>query len=159
MLERMIKIAQNEASSDSESMAPDTNSFNIVLNALAQGKEKNSEFRAEELLERMESLSAKNVDQDGRNMTLNCAPDEISFNVVLNCWATSGHQGAAERATAILDHMKKRHEAGVTNVQPDWSSYATGKLLSIGYVCFLDDNESIISPLCLHDSPKSLCSI
>ena len=121
MLERMIKIAQSE-----ESMAPDTNSFNIVLNALAQGREKNSEFRAEELLERMESLSAKN---DNEDMTLDCAPDEISFNVVLNCWATSGHQGAAERATAILDHMKKRHEAGVTNVQPDWSSYATGKLL------------------------------
>ena len=99
-----------------EDMSPDTNSFNIVLNALAQGREKNSEFRAEALLERMETLSATDD---------NCAPDEISFNVVLNGWATSGHKGAAERATAILDHMKKRHEAGVTNVQPDWSSYAT----------------------------------
>ena len=55
MLERMIKIAQSEESSESESMAPDTNSFNIVLNALAQGKEKNSEFRAEELLEQLHS--------------------------------------------------------------------------------------------------------
>ena len=113
-----------------EGLSPDTNSFNIVLNALAQGREKNSEFRAEALLERMESLSGKSGNEESGNMiALDCSPDETSFNTVLNSWATSGHKGAADRATAILDHMKKRHEAGVTSVQPDSSTYATGKFL------------------------------
>ncbi len=126
----MIKISEREETSDGEGMAPDTTSFNIVLNALAQGREKNSEFRAEALLERMESLSGSSSKGDGHTgIPLNCAPDEISFNTVLNCWAMSGRKGSAERAIAILDHMKKRHEAGVTDVQPDWSTYTTGKII------------------------------
>eukprot|EP00531_Pseudo-nitzschia_arenysensis_P009160 CAMPEP_0116140704 /NCGR_PEP_ID=MMETSP0329-20121206/13998_1 /TAXON_ID=697910 /ORGANISM="Pseudo-nitzschia arenysensis, Strain B593" /LENGTH=760 /DNA_ID=CAMNT_0003635853 /DNA_START=165 /DNA_END=2444 /DNA_ORIENTATION=+ len=126
LLEKMIGIAKSEDNDEGEGMAPDTNSFNIVINALAQGREKNSEFRAEALLERMESLSGSNNREEGdTSISLNCTPDEISFNTVLNCWATSGHKGAAERAIAILDHMKKRHQAGVTDVEPDWSTYTT----------------------------------
>ncbi len=125
----MIRIAKSEDNEKGEGMAPDTTSFNIVLNALAQGREKNSEFRAEALLERMESLSGSNTQGEGdTSIALNCTPDEISFNTVLNCWAMSGHKGAAERAIAILDHMKKRHQAGVTDVEPDWSTYTTGKI-------------------------------
>ena len=118
MLERMIESAQTQ-NGEGRDIAPDTDSFNIVLNALAQGKENNSEARAEKLLERMEILSSSNV--------LNCQPDEISFNTVLNCWAMSRLKGAALRATAILDHMNKRYEAGLTDVHPDLSTYTTGK--------------------------------
>jgi len=119
VLEGMIEIAKTKPNGDGREMAPDTNSFNILLNALAQGKEKNSELRAEALLERMESLSSSD------SIAMNCQPDEISFNTVLNCWAMSRQQGAAERATAILEHMKKRYDAGLTDVHPDWSTYTT----------------------------------
>jgi len=119
MLEEMIEIAQTKENGSGRNMAPDTNSFNILLNALANCFEKNSEVRAEALLEKMEFLSSNG------SPVLDCAPDEISFNTVLNCWAMSRRKGAAERATAILNHMKKRHEAGLTAVHPDWSSYTT----------------------------------
>lgn len=123
----MIEIALSDSNGEDQDMAPDTNSFNIVLNALAQGRERASESRAEALLTRMESLSSSS---SGINVPLNCQPDKISFNTVLNCWARSRHKGAADRAMAILDHMKRRQEAGVTDVHPDWSSYTTGKMLS-----------------------------
>jgi len=125
VLQDMIEISQTKANGAGQNMAPDTSSFNIVLNALAQGREKNSEVRAEELLERMESLSSGNAQENSSSIALNCPPDEISFNTVLNCWAMSRQKGAAERAVAILDHMKKRYEAGYADVHPDWSTYTT----------------------------------
>ena len=128
----MIEMAQSKEDGERHKMTPDTNSFNIVFNALAQGKEKNSAVRAEALLQRMESLSSSSAEGGGR-IAINCPPDETSFNTVLNCWAVSRQRGAAERASAILDHMKKRHKAGLTKVQPNWSTYTTGKLLNIDY--------------------------
>jgi hypothetical protein len=133
----MIESAQSKENGEGQDMAPDTKSFNIVLNALAQGKHKNSEVRAEALLERMESFVSSSS-ESGSSIAWNCPPDEISFNTVLNCWAVSRQKGAAERATTILDHMKKRHEAGVTKVSPDWSTYTTGKILWIClFVCLV----------------------
>ena len=124
----MIEIALGKGSGERRpDMAPDTNSFNIVLNALAQGRESNSEIRAENLFERMETLSSSSSAEDG--FAFDCQPDEISFNTVLNGWAMSRRKGAMQRAMAILDHMKKRHEAGLTEVHPDWSTYTTGKTL------------------------------
>jgi len=127
VLEGMIDIALGKGNGERRpDMVPDTNSFNIVLNALAQGKERNSEIRAESLFERMESLSSSGgsgSDEDG--LAFDCQPDELSFNTVLNGWAMSRQKGAADRATAILDHMKKRYEAGLTEVRPDWSTYTT----------------------------------
>ena len=60
MLEKMIEIALAE-DGGGHIMAPDTKSFNIVLNALAQGRERNSEIRAEELLQRMELVSSSSA--------------------------------------------------------------------------------------------------
>jgi len=126
VLEGMIDIALGKGNGERRpDMVPDTNSFNIVLNALAQGKERNSEIRAETLFERMESLSSSGSGSDEDGLAFDCQPDEISFNTVLNGWAMSWQKGAANRATTILDHMKKRHEAGLTEVQPDWSTYTT----------------------------------
>ena len=102
----MIEISQTKANGAGQNMAPDTSSFNIVLNALAQGKEKNSEVRAEALLERMESLSSGNAEENGTSIALNCPPDEISYNTVLNCWAMSRQKGAAERAVEYSDGVK-----------------------------------------------------
>lgn len=121
LLDGMIEIARREGRQE---MAPDTSSFNIVLNALAQGKEKNAEMRAEALLERMEALASSSSSSDD-GVAFDCQPDEISYNTVLNCWAMSRQNGAADRATAILGHMKKRNEVGLTTVHPDWSTYTT----------------------------------
>ena len=115
----MIKRSEDDGK---ENMAPDITSFNIVLNALANGREKDSGVRAESLLRKM--------------VVVNCPPDEISFNTVINAWARSSKKGAAERATEILEHMRKRYEAGLTNVQPSWSTYTTGKNFDITIDCF-----------------------
>jgi len=122
VLEKMIEIALAE-DGGGHIMAPDTNSFNIVLNALAQGRERNSEIRAEDLLQRMELVN-RNAGKSGKT-PIDCRPDETSFNTVLNGWASSRHRGAADRAIDILEHMKKRHEAGLTEVHPDESTYNT----------------------------------
>lgn len=115
----MIKRSEDDGK---ENMAPDITSFNIVLNALANGREKDAGVRAESLLRKM--------------VVLSCPPDEISFNTVINAWARSSKKGAAERATEILEHMRKRYEAGLTNVQPSWSTYTTGKNFDITIDCF-----------------------
>lgn len=114
----MIELAQSN-----EKMAPDTTSFNLVLNALAHGSEKNAGIRAESLLERMESLSSSG--KGSGNVVINCPPSIYSFNTVLNGWARSRQRGAAERATSILDHMGKRYNAALTEVHPDCSTYTT----------------------------------
>jgi len=124
VLEKMIAIALSKDGKGRD-IAPDTKSFNIVLNALAQSRERNSEIRAEELLQRMELLSSDAEETDVTPM--DCRPDETSFNTVLNAWASSRQRGAADRTIAILDHMKKRHNAGLTEVHPDESTYNTGK--------------------------------
>jgi len=134
LLEKMIEMAQSN-----KKMAPDTTSFNLVLNALAHGSEKNAGIRAESLLERMESLSSSG--KGSGNVVINCPPSIYSFNTVLNGWARSRQRGAAERATSILQHMGKRYNAGLTEVHPDWSTYTTGKKFHINnrsfrFICF-----------------------
>jgi Pentatricopeptide repeat domain/PPR repeat len=102
-------------------LGPDTSCFNILLHALAQVEGGDSEIRAEGWLRRMESLSTSPSSSDGTK----CQPDETSFNIVLNGWARSRLPGAAQRATDILNHMKRRHVAGLTDVHPGPSTYAT----------------------------------
>jgi pentatricopeptide repeat protein len=97
-------------------MEPITSTFNIVINAIARDRHYNAGVRAEQLLYKMEELSA--------NGGL-CAPDEISFNAVMNCWAESNNREAALRATAILDHMEKRYDAGLTEIHPDHVTFNT----------------------------------
>jgi pentatricopeptide repeat protein len=113
LLDRMIDMAEQDGRPE---IKPNTVSFNIVLNALAQGRERNSGARAEALLQKMEQLDAQD---------LKCSPDETSFNTVLNGWAKSRLPGAAQRATAILEHMGKRYDAGLTLVHPSSSTFAT----------------------------------
>eukprot|EP00536_Pseudo-nitzschia_multiseries_P015887 jgi/Psemu1/44147/gm1.44147_g len=145
VLDKMIAIAQTSNDDRGRNMAPDTKSFNIVLNALAQGRERNSEIRAEELIEKMEQLSC--TVQGGDQTPIDCLPDETSFNTVLNAWASSRQRGAADRAIAILEHMKRRHEARLTKVHPDESTYNTGKI---------DTPNSDSGPLAKSRDPSSI---
>ncbi|KAL3922655.1 MAG: hypothetical protein SGILL_002089 [Bacillariaceae sp.] len=114
LLNNMIDAAESGNSPD---MEPDAASFNIVIAALAQGKEKVPASRAESLLYKMEDLSSRHG--------WNCAPDQTSFNSVINNWASKRDAGAKQRAITILDHMRKRSRAGVTTVHPDGASYST----------------------------------
>ncbi|KAL3915276.1 MAG: hypothetical protein SGILL_005730 [Bacillariaceae sp.] len=112
LLNRMIEMAED----GNDDIAPDSASFNIVISALAQGKEKVPGSRAEALLHQMDDLSSRHG--------WDCTPDQTSFNSVINSWASKRDPGAIERAMDILEHMRRRAAAGVTLVQPDGASYS-----------------------------------
>lgn len=101
-------------------VAPDTVSFNTVIDTLAKSRIKGCERRAESLLEHMDELSSAH-----EHLRERCKPDHVSFNVVLNAWARSKETGAARRADAILRHMERRWQNGETNCRPDTTGYNT----------------------------------
>ena len=53
-------------------MQPNTTSFNTVIDALARSGERGSEYRAEDLLERMEELSNRHAD-----LKDSCKPNHV----------------------------------------------------------------------------------
>jgi pentatricopeptide repeat protein len=67
-----------------------TVTYNTVLNAFAKSGDKNAPYRAEALLDRMQT-EYESGNKDAR-------PNVISFSSVLNSWAKSSLEGAAERA-------------------------------------------------------------
>jgi hypothetical protein len=52
-------------------------------------------------------------------------PDAVSCNSLINCWAKSRQNGAADRAEAILREMQNRYKAGDKDVEPNIISYAS----------------------------------
>lgn len=67
-----------------------TVTYNTVLNAFAKSRDKDAPYRAEALLNRMQA------EYEAGNE--NVMPNAISFSSLLNSWAKSGLEGAAERA-------------------------------------------------------------
>lgn len=96
-----------------DNMVPDTITFNAVLYAYAQSKEKDAPPRAEALLREM--MTDENEAQ----------VDTTSFNVVLHAWANSKEDRAAFRAQELLEHMETLSLAGNSKVRPDVYSYTT----------------------------------
>jgi Pentatricopeptide repeat domain len=101
-------------------LQPDTISFNTALDCFAQSRYPDSAWDAEQLLDYMEQLSAKD-----ERLRDTCRPDIQSFNSVLNVWARSRHPMAADRADAILQHMEQRYDNGNVTFPPDLLSYNT----------------------------------
>jgi len=135
ILRRMEKFAK----AGRTELAPDTISFNIVIDALAQDSQikrrkpyhhqqqqrKNqpqqfrNEWKAEELLNKMEQLSREDPG------LWDCQPNSVSYNTVLKCWARSRDDEAVHRAEQILAHMETRFFNKLTDIRPDEASYSS----------------------------------
>jgi len=50
-------------------------------------------------------------------------PEYLDYNIVLEAWANSDSPRGAERADAIVEHMKKLHDMGHLDVQPTGETY------------------------------------
>lgn len=119
-------------------LQPRTSSYNIVLNCIASSTSPPSFAscaEAESLLHRMDAVRSTiragrdridscegGGDKDWRS---SCAPDQLSFNLVLKCWARTTAPNAAQRADDILIHMERRFAEGVTSIRPDVATYNT----------------------------------
>jgi pentatricopeptide repeat protein len=95
---------------------PDTLTYNALLYALAQSRDRGSTKEAEDLLKAM---------IDNRH---NVPVDTTSFNTVIYAWsqiANKSNGGAASRAQQLLDQMEEMALKGNVNVCPDIYTYTT----------------------------------
>ena len=115
----ILQRMEDFANDGFKELAPNTISFNLVIDALACSEQKDSEWKAEELLQRMERLSREDPS------LWPCQPSSASFNTVLKCWAKSPQKGSAFRAEEILKHMEERYQSKATDVKPDEASYSS----------------------------------
>jgi pentatricopeptide repeat protein len=103
VLKRMTLAYKHKRNSKAR---PDLDSYKLLLKALQENctREENAATRAERLLKQMQSVGV--------------APDLVSYNAVLACWAQSGHAQAGARAERLLKEMRDR-----VKVQPNTLSY------------------------------------
>jgi len=112
-----------------QEVKPNSYNYNSLISAWANGEE-GSVFRAEEVLDRMESLY-KAGDQDVK-------PTTVSYNAVIDAYSKfDGHQeddtAAGERAESILHHMQQLYESGENvDAKPNTRSYNT--VINVWYV-------------------------
>jgi len=64
------------------------------------------------------------MQQDAANNPL-VKPNSVSFSSVMNCWAQSSLDGAAERADAIMNRMELLAKNGDRGMHPNAYSYST----------------------------------
>jgi hypothetical protein len=119
-------LAQMESMSESDEMLkPDTYSFNTVLKALANSKEKGSVDRARQILDKMEERYATG--------DISVKPDAISYNTVILAYANNGGMRTGAAATAIVKRMEDRFLNGDLDVKPTSPTYTS--LIKGEYQC------------------------
>lgn len=84
--EVILKRMEGLALEGRTELAPDTVSFNTVIDTLARSGLRDAQRRAEMLLERMDVLSSSDA-----HVSFPCEPDTASFNTVINSWAKVSH--------------------------------------------------------------------
>jgi pentatricopeptide repeat protein len=140
-----------ELSKSNPGLAPTRSTFSVVLNAYSSQGDANSTYailkrmentpgitpvafdfnavlfafsrrgqarRAEEVLKRM-------VDFCRANESSECAPNQRSYQLVLDSWAKSGDPSAGERAQEILNALQIQSEQGDLDLQPNERIYST----------------------------------
>jgi pentatricopeptide repeat protein len=90
-----------------KNFAPNTISYNCVLNLLAK---RGLPEKAEMLLNEMMQQSAKGD---------SCAPDTVSYSCVCRAFANSNHSDAAQRTEAILALVEEKYQEGDITMKPD----------------------------------------
>lgn len=126
ILKRMEQLYND---GERDELRPNTISYNTVISAYARSGEVGSERRAERILRRMDRLSQeRDEEENGDQQQLyssSCKPDLISYNTVINAWSRSKNPDGPNRAEAILSHMEKQYQNGLSLIQPDVVSYTS----------------------------------
>ena len=125
-------------------LKPDTYSFNTVLKALANSKEKGSVERARSILEKMENkyangddsakpdaityVSEKTIPCLSRKYMSNIDTQDLLLmrpkqNTVILAYGNNGGKDAGKRAKSILTLMENRFKGGDLAVRPTSSTY------------------------------------
>eukprot|EP00581_Thalassiosira_minuscula_P020182 CAMPEP_0183720284 /NCGR_PEP_ID=MMETSP0737-20130205/12944_1 /TAXON_ID=385413 /ORGANISM="Thalassiosira miniscula, Strain CCMP1093" /LENGTH=1194 /DNA_ID=CAMNT_0025950129 /DNA_START=262 /DNA_END=3846 /DNA_ORIENTATION=+ len=121
--------------------------YTAVLNAWAKSSDNNATARAEALFMTMEDSSFEldlaayhglllNYSSRGKSKKArrllqrildspDMVPNRNSFTMVIDSYARSGSQHAAEKAEELLDQMRELHAAGNRDVEPDSVTYAS----------------------------------
>ena len=98
-------------------VAPDTISFNAVLDAWARSGDRNAPRRCEQILDHMDELY--------RAGNHGVKPDTYTYNTLINAWAKSSMNGAASRAEQVLQVMEKRYRDGDAAFKPNTRTYTS----------------------------------
>lgn len=109
-----------------QAVKPTVRHLNGVLTAFAAARNAtDAAIQAEQLIQQTEEDAERGDSGDGRLL-----PDSMSYNMVINCWARSGHPLAAENSDRILQKMERRYQLSVriaetSRVRPDTVSFNT----------------------------------
>jgi hypothetical protein len=95
---------------------PDEVSLCGVLNAWANNALNGGAFRAQQIMDHTEILTAE---QRGFNHTI------VSWNVLIKAWGRSRAEDSVTRAKNILLRLEKQYEQGYSDVKPDTTTYSS----------------------------------
>ncbi len=126
--EMLKSMKERYQQTNDESIRPDDVTYGTVLHALAQA---GMALEAESILDSLEDDYNTFIDQSGSGEQ-NLIPESVVipgltiYNSVLNAWANSFQQNAAERSESLLKRMRVLHQTGRnTGVDPDMISLST----------------------------------
>jgi len=99
---------------------PDVDTYNAAISTLVNnsGGRENAEM-AERIMTRMFDHYQKG--------NVSVKPTTVTMNIVLNVWATSREDGAAQKTEKIIENMK------ALLIEPDTISYTTVRTLIMHY--------------------------
>jgi hypothetical protein len=126
ILDRMMELSKTQPS-----VAPNTYTFNTVLDSFANNspKDQNAAKDAAKLLAVMEQISrmrgstTHNADNN-KNHNHSVQPDTITYNTVLKAYAKSKARNAATKAELLLEKMRHEYEVnGNVLVKPNDVSF------------------------------------
>lgn len=98
-------------------LQPDIYTFNTVLKALANSKEKGSVERAQQILDRIVTNYENGVSK--------VKPDGITYNTVILAYANSRGKGKGRKAQSLVKQMEAKFQDGDMDVRPTSPTYTT----------------------------------
>lgn len=106
----LLTVMENDAN-----LQLTTHDYNTLLGAYARvGEARNAEDVLKRMVERCKE----------RGDPCECAPDIISYNMLLDAWAKSNEKGRGQRAEAILEALQTECDNGVFAFEPGARTYA-----------------------------------
>jgi pentatricopeptide repeat protein len=112
-------LKEVDANLSGETPSGNTYNFNYVLSLLADSGKIWTGLRAEDVLNYMLELTFK-------RKNIEAAPDIVTFNSVIACWARSNHPLATEKAPGVLRKLEELHDMGLLeDVVADRVTYNT----------------------------------
>jgi hypothetical protein len=101
----------------SQAVKPTVRHLNGVLTAFTSARNAtDAAIQAEHLIQQTE----EDAERGTNALYGGLLPDSMSYNIVINCWARSGHPLAAENAERILQKMERRYQSSVRRAETTW---------------------------------------